>query len=70
MRDDSGRVLADIRTSQRVAEEHDALENRARHWTLMLLYPITTYIEVSSAASSNSLNTARSAVLNISRRSP
>ena len=38
MHDDSGRVLANIRTSQRVAEEHDALEYRLRHWTLMLLY--------------------------------
>jgi hypothetical protein len=38
MRDEGGRVLADIRTSQRVAEEYDALEYRARHWARMLLF--------------------------------
>jgi hypothetical protein len=36
--DESGRVLTDIRTSQRCTEEYDPLRYRIRHWLEVLLY--------------------------------
>lgn len=38
MKDGSGRVLAEIKSSQRATEEYDPLPYRVRHWFLMLLY--------------------------------